>query len=235
MPIRVSNLRLPVTAPEAELPQQIAGRLGVGLADLAEWRILKKSLDARSHRDLQFVYTILVQTPPDWTPHVRSSSPASDLQAYEPLSFDDASPGPQPLIERPIIVGSGPAGLLAAYYLALKGYRPLIIERGEAVKNRVPVVRAFDRGEEFNRENNYLFGEGGAGCFSDGKLTCRLEGPDVDWVLKSFVDCGGRPSLVYENRPHLGSNKLPMICRNYRREDRSPGGRIQVWLPSGRD
>ena len=224
MPTRVSNLRLPVTAPEAELPQQIAVRLGVGLSDLAEWRILKKSLDARSHRDLQFVYTILVQTPVDWVPHPGSTFPTSDLQVYEPLSFDDASPGPQPLNERPIVVGSGPAGLLAAYYLALKGYRPLIIERGEAVKNRVPVVRAFDRGEEFNRENNYLFGEGGAGCFSDGKLTCRLEGPDVDWVLKSFVDCGGRPSLVYENRPHLGSNKLPMICRNYRRKIEALGG-----------
>ncbi|HEY0983060.1 NAD(P)/FAD-dependent oxidoreductase [Schlesneria sp.] len=224
MPIRVSNLRLPVTAPEAELPQHIAARLGVRLADLAAWRILKKSLDARSHRDLQFVYTIVVETPPDWVARPGRGTNSGDIQAYEPQSFDDAVPGSDPLSERPVVVGSGPAGLLAAYYLALKGYRPLIIERGEAVKNRVPVVRAFDRGEEFDRENNYLFGEGGAGCFSDGKLTCRLEGPDVDWVLKSFVDCGGRPSLVYENRPHLGSNKLPMICRNYRRKIEALGG-----------
>ena len=68
------------------------------------------------------------------------------------------------------------------------------------------------------------YGEGGAGCFSDGKLTCRITGPDVDWVLERFVECGGRESLVYENRPHLGSNKLPMICRNFRRKIESLGG-----------
>ena len=228
MPIRVSNLRLPVTAPEADLPHHLARRLGLGVADLSQWRILKKSLDARSSHDLQFVYTTLVELPEQVTKSSRVPFvPSPEIQFFEPLSFDDAVPGPDPLPERPIIVGSGPAGLLAAYYLALKGYRPLILERGEAVKDRVAAVREFDRGGEFDRENNYLFGEGGAGCFSDGKLTCRLEGPDVEWVLKSFVECGGRPSLVYENRPHLGSNKLPMICRNYRRKIEALGGEYQ--------
>ena len=203
MPIRVSNLRLPVTAPEADLPHHLARRLGLGVADLSRWRILKKSLDARSSHDLQFVYTTLVELPEEVTKSSRVPFvPSPEIQFFEPLAFDDAVPGADPLPERPIIVGSGPAGLLAAYYLALKGYRPLILERGEAVKDRVAAVREFDRGGEFDRENNYLFGEGGAGCFSDGKLTCRLEGPDVEWVLKSFVECGGRPSLVYENRPH---------------------------------
>ena len=228
MPIRISNLRLPVTAPEADLPQHLARRLGVSVGDLAQWRILKKSLDARSSMDLQFVYTTLIELTEDYTRRSRVPfGQTGDIQIFEPPSFDDASPGNEPLSERPIIVGSGPAGLLAAYYLAIKGYRPLIIERGEAVKDRVSAVREFDRGGNFDHEKNYLFGEGGAGCFSDGKLTCRLEGPDVDWVLKSFVDCGGRPSLVYENRPHLGSNKLPMICRNYRRKIEALGGEYQ--------
>ena len=225
MPIRISNLRLPVAVPEAELPKHLARRLGLSSSDLGSWRILKKSLDARSSTDLQFVYTTLVELPEEVTRASRipfTQSP--DIQLFEPVSFDDALPGSVPLAERPIVVGSGPAGLLAAYYLALKGFRPLILERGEAVKDRVSAVREFDRGGDFDRENNYLFGEGGAGCFSDGKLTCRLEGPDVDWVLRSFVDCGGRPSLVYENRPHLGSNKLPMICRNYRRKIEAWGG-----------
>ncbi|MGE3314107.1 MAG: NAD(P)/FAD-dependent oxidoreductase, partial [Planctomycetaceae bacterium] len=102
--------------------------------------------------------------------------------------------------------------------------RPLILERGQPEKTRVPAIRAIDAGGEFDRENNYLFGEGGAGCFSDGKLTCRITGPDVDWVLERFVECGGRDSLVYENRPHLGSNKLPMICRNFRRRIEALGG-----------
>lgn len=123
-----------------------------------------------------------------------------------------------------MVVGSGPAGLLAAYYLAKRGYRPLVVERGYPVKERVPTIRAFDSGGEFEPENNYLFGEGGAGCFSDGKLTCRLTGPDVDWVLQAFVDCGGKPAIVYENRPHLGSNRLPMICRNFRRQIEAMGG-----------
>jgi len=225
MPIRISNLRLPVTTPEADLPRHLAQRLGILIGDLGPWRVLKKSLDARSSRDLQFVYTTLVELAGD----AASSSKVSpdgrgDIQFFDPQSFEDAVPGSEPLADRPIIVGSGPAGLLAGYYLALKGYRPLILERGLAVKARVPAVREFDRGGEFDRENNYLFGEGGAGCFSDGKLTCRLEGPDVEWVLRSFVECGGRPSLVYENRPHLGSNKLPMICRNYRRKIEELGG-----------
>jgi uncharacterized FAD-dependent dehydrogenase len=128
------------------------------------------------------------------------------------------------LKQRPVVVGAGPAGLLAGYYLALRGYSPLILERGQAVKERVPAIREFDHGGAHDPENNYLFGEGGAGCFSDGKLTCRMTGPDVDWVLQSFVDCGGRESLVYEHRPHLGSNKLPMICRNYRRKIEALGG-----------
>ena len=76
----------------------------------------------------------------------------------------------------------------------------------------------------FEQENNYLFGEGGAGCFSDGKLTCRMLGPDVDWVLERFVECGGRESLIYEHRPHLGSNKLPLICRNFRHKIEALGG-----------
>ena len=126
--------------------------------------------------------------------------------------------------ERPIVVGSGPGGLLAAYYLAVRGYRPLVLERGEPVKERVPAIRAFDRGGPLDRENNYLFGEGGAGTFSDGKLTCRMSGPDVDWVLERFVECGGKPEIRYEQRPHLGSNRLPMLVRNFRRKIEALGG-----------
>ena len=225
MPVRISNLRLPVTSPETDLPAHLARRLGLAARDLGTWRILKKSLDARSSSNLQFVYTTLIDVPADATDALtRKLRGQSDIQFYDPPQFEDAQPGSEDLPDRPIVVGSGPAGLLAGYYLALKGFRPLILERGEAVKNRVAEVRLFDRGGEFNRENNYLFGEGGAGCFSDGKLTCRLEGPDVEWVLQSFVECGGRSSLVYENRPHLGSNKLPMICRNYRRKIEALGG-----------
>ncbi|MDZ4685073.1 MAG: FAD-dependent oxidoreductase [Planctomycetaceae bacterium] len=225
MSLRIANLRLPVAAPEADLVAPIAKRIGVAVGDLARWRILKKSLDARSSRDLQFVYSVVVDLPETVlrSPGVQSRL-RDDVQVFSPPVFDDPDPGTTPLVERPVVVGSGPAGLLAGYYLAWKGYRPLILERGLAVKERVPAVREFDAGGPHDRENNYLFGEGGAGCFSDGKLTCRLEGPDVDWVLERFVETGGRASILYENRPHLGSNKLPMICRNFRRKIEALGG-----------
>jgi uncharacterized FAD-dependent dehydrogenase len=212
-----------VEVPEAELPALIARRLRVAPADLRSWKILRKSLDARSRRNLQFVYTAEV-TLKDSEACLKRFEHDHDVTRFQAPVLDDPEPGSLPLEERPVIVGSGPAGLLAGYYLAQKGYRPLILERGQPVKQRVATNREFDRGGRFDRENNYLFGEGGAGCFSDGKLTCRMTGPDVDWVISRFVECGGRPSILYENRPHLGSNKLPMICRNLRRKIESMGG-----------
>ncbi len=225
MSVRISNLRLPVETPEDVVPDRLAQRLGLRTEDFTRWRILKKSLDARSPVDLQWVYTTLVDLPEEvYRSAALQNRLQGDVVAYQHPGFEDPAPGTTPLRERPVVVGSGPAGLLAGYYLALKGYRPLILERGMPVKERVPAVRAFDAGGEFERENNYLFGEGGAGCFSDGKLTCRLEGPDVEWTLERFVECGGRSSIIYENRPHLGSNKLPMICRNFRRKIEALGG-----------
>ena len=221
MLLRITNLRTRVEQPEAELPVRAAKAIGIGVDQFRSWRILRKSLDARQRDTLQFVYSLVVELPDGATP---KSSADIRVDAFQPAPFFNPDPGTTELTDRPVVVGSGPAGLLAGYFLALKGFRPIILERGKAVKERVPAIRNFDSGGEHDSENNYLFGEGGAGCFSDGKLTCRITGPDVDWVLRSFVDCGGRPSLVYEHRPHLGSNKLPLICRNYRRKIEALGG-----------
>ena len=222
MPLRITNLRMPVDAPEPELTGQIADRLGMLPSDIGSWRILRKSLDTRRRDRLEFVYSTWVDLP---DPHSLVKLVNDEtVRVVDPPRFHDPDPGAEPMAERPVVVGSGPAGLLAGYYLSLKGYRPLILERGQPVKLRVPAIREFDRGGRHDPENNYLFGEGGAGCFSDGKLTCRITGADVDWVLKQFVACGGRASLVYEHRPHLGSNKLPLICRNFRRRIEQLGG-----------
>ncbi len=220
--IRIANFRTPVEVPEDELPQRIAGTFRLPPDALHRWRILRKSLDARNRTDLQFVYTICAELPPELEQRLVERFP--QITPYLPVPFDDPIPGTRPLEHAPVVIGSGPAGLFAALFLAERGYRPLIIERGQPVKQRVPAVRAFDAGGPHDPENNYLFGEGGAGTFSDGKLTCRLSGPDVDWVLRKFVECGGRPSLVYEARPHLGSNRLPMIVRNLRRRIEAAGG-----------
>lgn len=223
MALKLSHLRLPVEEPETALPGLAASRLHASPDELIRWRIVRKSLDARRRDRLEFVYSVVVELP-DEDRRLAAVQPGDAVQPYHPAAFDDPPPGREPLAERPVIVGSGPAGLLAGYYLALKGYRPLILERGQPVKQRVSAIRLFDRGGPLDPENNYLFGEGGAGCFSDGKLTCRMSGPDVDWVLESFVACGGKPSLRYEYRPHLGSNRLPMLCRNFRRKIEAAGG-----------
>jgi uncharacterized FAD-dependent dehydrogenase len=223
MSLRITNLRLPVEFPEHELRNEVARRLHVPAADLPSLRILRRSIDARNRHRLEFVYSLELPIAESDATRFRAGD-GIHVESWTPPKFDDPVTGDEPLPDRPVVVGSGPAGLLAGYYLALRGYRPLILERGQAVRERVPAIRAFDSGGLHDDENNYLFGEGGAGCFSDGKLTCRITGPDVDWVLQSFVECGGRPSLIYEHRPHLGSNKLPMICRNYRRKIEALGG-----------
>jgi uncharacterized protein len=224
MPLRVSNIRLPVEEPESALADAVAQRLGVRSDELTQWRILRKSLDARSRTGLRFVYSAEVHLPEADRRFRSDAAVKEDVAWFAPSQFEEPPTGEEPLVERPVVVGSGPAGLLAGYYLALRGYSPLILERGQPVKERVPAVRAFDDGGPLDEENNYLFGEGGAGCFSDGKLTCRMSGPDVDWVLQRFIECGGRSSLIYEYRPHLGSNRLPLICRNFRRKIESLGG-----------
>src|SRR5262249_55928385 len=137
----------------------------------------------------------------------RSTHPALGVERYEEAAFEMPAPGHEPLPQRPVIVGSGPGGLVAAYFLALCGYRPVVLERGKAVHDRINDVRAFDAGGPHNPESNYLFGEGGAGTFSDGKLTYRGSGSDVRRVLELFAECKGKPSILYEYRPHLGSNR----------------------------
>lgn len=224
MSLRINNLRLPVEAPESDVPPQVARRLGIAPADIRSWRILRKSLDARSRRDLRFVYSAVVELYDESAASAERFDRDPDVGPFVPATFDDPQPGTAALEERPVVVGSGPAGLLAAYFLAQRGYRPLMLERGFPVKERVFAIRAFDAGGPHREENNYLFGEGGAGCFSDGKLTCRMSGPDVDWVLRAFIDCGARESIGWEHRPHLGSNRLPLICRNLRRKIESWGG-----------
>src|SRR5262245_7278620 len=136
-------------------------------------------------------------------------------------------PGAAPLVHRPVVVGSGPAGLVAAYFLAEAGYRPLVLERGQPVGRRIRDVRAFDAGGPLDPESNYLFGEGGAGTFSDGKLTCRGSGPDVRRVLELFAACKGKPSILYDYRPHLGSNRLPAVVKALRRKIESLGGELR--------
>jgi uncharacterized FAD-dependent dehydrogenase len=225
MSLKVSNIRLELEEPEQSLPTRIAERLGLGTEAITRWRILRKSLDARSHDDVHFSYAAEVELAGD-----DLSKQVVDSLAAEPFApeqFDWPEPGKHPLRHRPVVIGAGPAGLVAGYFLALSGYAPLVLERGRAVKERVADVRRFDAGGPLDPESNYLFGEGGAGTFSDGKLTSRAGGPDVHRVLELLSECHGKDSIVYEHRPHLGSNRLPLVVRTLRRKIEELGGEIR--------
>ena len=226
MSLKVVNLRLELNEPEAALPEKLSAKLGVGVADIARVRILRKSLDARRHDDLHFIYAAEVELPAA-EPALAGRRHDPDIELFRAEGFDWPARGERPLRHRPIIIGAGPAGLFAGYLLALEGYRPIVLERGRDVKDRVADVRTFDSGGPLNPESNYLFGEGGAGTFSDGKLTSRATGPDVQRVLEILADCHGKPSILYEQRPHLGSNRLPLIVRTLRRKLEQLGGEVK--------
>jgi uncharacterized FAD-dependent dehydrogenase len=226
MSVKITNLRLELDDPEAVLPARAARRLGLDLQALRRLRILRKSLDARRHDDLHFTYSVEVDLPEDAFRHVGASHDP-DVQPFTPTQFPWPEPGSRPLGLRPVIIGAGPAGLIAGFLLAQHGYRPLVLERGRTVKDRVADVRRFDAGGALDPESNYLFGEGGAGTFSDGKLTSRATGPDVTRVLEILAECHGKPSIVYEHRPHLGSNRLPLVVRTLRRKLEEMGGEVR--------
>jgi len=235
MSIRVSNLRLPVDEPEATLPTHLAKALGVKANDLGRWRVVRKALDLRDKRQLRFVYNFELDLPADEPEVVKRSANRSHLPAQIELHseppFSMPEPGSTPLPHRPIVVGSGPGGLVCAYFLAKHGYRPLLLERGTKVNERIRDVKTFDDGGAFHSESNYLFGEGGAGTFSDGKLTCRGTGPDVLRVLELLAECKGqqpgKPSILYYHRPHLGSNRLPAVVKAIRQKIENFGGEVR--------
>jgi uncharacterized FAD-dependent dehydrogenase len=231
MSIRVSNLRLGLDEPEAALGEQLTRVLGLRTGELGRWRILRKSLDARVKDDLWFVYSAEIMGCPDEERLLALARHAAAgrvrIDRHEEAAFRMPPPGALPIRHRPIVVGSGPAGLVGGYFLAEQGYRPIVLERGRAVRERIHDVHAFDAGGPLNPESNYLFGEGGAGTFSDGKLTCRSSGPEVRRVLELFASCKGKPSILYDYRPHLGSNRLPAVVKALRRGIEALGGELR--------
>jgi uncharacterized FAD-dependent dehydrogenase len=231
MSIRVSNLRLPVEEPEVALPDHLARALGIPASELTRWRIVRKALDLRDKRQLRFVYNFEVNLQGNEGTVVARAHGAEQVELHHEPPFSMPEPGSTPLPHRPIVVGSGPGGLVCGYFLAQLGYKPIVLERGTKVNDRIRSVHAFDHGGPFHPESNYLFGEGGAGTFSDGKLTCRGAGPDVLRVLELFAECKGqqpgKPSILYYHRPHLGSNRLPAVVKAIRQKIEDFGGEVR--------
>lgn len=230
MPLRVSNLSLPVEEPEEYLQQHLAKALGLLPRDIPRFRILRKALDVRDKRHLRFTYSVEVALPEHGPIRLASRRPIQ-VEHFDEPQFSMPLPGNFPLEHRPIVVGSGPGGLVCAYFLARHGYQPIVLERGTSVHERIRDVKSFDSGGEFHPESNYLFGEGGAGTFSDGKLTCRGTGADVQRVLELLAECKGqqpgKPSILYYHRPHLGSNRLPAVVKAIRQRIEHFGGEVR--------
>ncbi len=230
MPIVVRGLTLGLDEPEALLPEKAARRLRIPSSRIRLWAIVRKALDARRHDRLCFTYNLelalLDNTAGEDRLVRRLHRP--DVQRLVPASEPLLEPGKEPLRERPVVVGFGPAGMFAGWLLARWGYRPLILERGMDVKNRHRhVLHDYYRQGQFHPESNLLFGEGGAGTYSDGKLYTRLNDPRIRIILETFYAHGADPDILIDSRPHIGSDKLPGICRRIRKHIEALGGEVR--------
>lgn len=230
MPIQLRNLRWNLDEDFAALQNRAARNLGVGVGDVRAWQILRRSIDARKKNDIYFnchVAVTLGGADEEKRCFARFSGNARDIAyPYREERFA-IQPGKQPFAGRPVVVGAGPCGLFAAWLLAEAGFRPLLIERGKPIESRVQDVEAFWERGLLDPESNALFGEGGAGTFSDGKLTARGKDPFSSEVLRRFVQLGAPESIAYDAKAHIGSDSLRGIIAKMRGEITRLGGELR--------
>ncbi len=224
--IRISQLKLPISHGEEELRKKIAKSLRCREQDFS-YEILRQSLDARHKEDKKFVYTVDVTCRDE--KKILKKVHDKNIMSTNKKEYVFPEPGLEPLSLSPVIVGSGPAGLFCAWYLAKAGYRPIVLERGEEAEKRQETVNRFWKDGVLDPESNVQFGEGGAGTFSDGKLNTLVKdsfGRNRE-VLKRFVDAGASPAILYEQKPHLGTDVLVHIVQTMRRQIEEMGGRFR--------
>jgi uncharacterized FAD-dependent dehydrogenase len=229
--IRITNLEIPIRSINEEsryaldhrLQPWIAQYCGIPADDVLEYTILHRSLDARKKPELRFVYTLQVT--------VREGSPVREdknIAVHTPIP-DQNHPLYQlktlpSLPTNPIIVGTGPAGMMAAYLFALYGCRPLILERGFDVDQRHTDIASFLQTRQLNPESHYLFGEGGAGTYSDGKLYTRIKDQRISFLLEAYIAARAPRRILYDAHPHIGSDILPYMVKRLRKQVEAWGG-----------
>ncbi len=217
--IRINQIKLPIEHTEKQLKQKVCKALHISDEQLIEISIVKRSVDARKKPELQYVYSVDVSVRSEASVLKKVDNNSIMLTTRKKYHIPDANPAyfSEDTLQ-PVIVGSGPAGLFCAYALIQKGICPIIVERGRKIEERMKDVEKFWKTGVLDTKSNVQFGEGGAGTFSDGKLNTLVKDPvgRNRFVLETFVKFGAPEYILYENKPHIGTDILAKVIRDMR-------------------
>lgn len=227
MAIYLNNIKTALQEPAEKALETARKKLGVPQNRIVRAYLVKTSIDARKRSNLHFVHTVGIELDGGEAQLVDAlHDPSITLRQESPLEIPRGS---QKFAGRPVIVGFGPAGMFSALLLAEQGYRPLVVERGADVDARAMAVDAFWQDGRLDTHTNVQFGEGGAGTFSDGKLTTRIGDPRCGYVLKTLHRFGAPAEILQRAKPHIGTDHLRRIVKNIRCEIERLGGTVQFF------